>query len=201
MFSKKFNRFSLDLQSNKKIDRLRRKFLINGIKIFGSVSVLFAIFPFAASWLPSKKTLAKSGPMQVDLSSLSPGQQMTVEWRGRPIWIIHRTENMLAKLHTVEDKLRDPDSHVLQQPDYAKNKYRSRNPKYLVLVGLCTHLGCSPKLQENNKTSEPVGFYCPCHGSRFDLAGRVYKGMPAPINLEVPPHRFLGENLLELGEI
>jgi ubiquinol-cytochrome c reductase iron-sulfur subunit len=199
---KKSNQNNLsNKKSNRTIDESRRQFLLNGMKVLGGIGAFFAIMPFISAWNPSRKILEKNGPLQVDLSGLSPGQQITVEWRGKPIWIIYRSESMLAKLNKKTNELRDPDSLVLQQPNYAKNKYRSRNPKYLVLVGLCTHLGCSPKLQSNDKISEPDGFYCPCHGSRFDLSGRVYRGMPAPINLEVPPHRFLQDDLIEIGEV
>ncbi|KTD25532.1 ubiquinol--cytochrome c reductase, iron-sulfur subunit [Legionella maceachernii] len=141
--------------------------------------------------------------MTVDLSKLEPGQQVTVEWRGKPVWIIRRTKEMLAQINGHDAQLRDPESLVEQQPSYAKNQYRSINPEYLVLVGICTHLGCSPKYTptKNELGSHwPGGFYCPCHGSTFDLAGRVFKGVPAPINLEVPPYQFISENVIVIGQ-
>ncbi|MDF1758553.1 MAG: ubiquinol-cytochrome c reductase iron-sulfur subunit [Legionellaceae bacterium] len=197
---KKAKTQTIKTQDNK-VDESRREFLLNGIKLLGSLSAILAITPFVSSLNPSKKILTENAPVTVDLSSLLPGQKMTVQWRGKPIWILHRNQAMLNKININESQLRDPDSKVDQQPGYARNKYRAISPKYLVLVGLCTHLGCSPKLQSQDKKSEPDGFYCPCHGSRFDLAGRVYKGVPAPINLEVPPHRFISEDVLEIGEV
>lgn len=197
------------------IDEQRRRFLLNSLRVLGGVGALCAFTPFLASWNPSEKIKAASGPIQVDLTHLQPGQQMTVEWRGKPIWIIRRTPAMLKQLNNQQEGLRDPDSRVPQQPAYARNQFRSIKPEYLVLVGLCTHLGCSPLFKPDGVTAqtsmtslvgdEPQqsqgGFYCPCHGSRFDLAGRVYKGVPAPINLEVPPYRFLQEHVLEIGEV
>jgi ubiquinol-cytochrome c reductase iron-sulfur subunit len=141
--------------------------------------------------------------VQVDLSKLEPGQQVTVAWQGKPVWIIRRTKTMLEQLALDEALLRDPNSLVDQQPEYAKNRYRSINPEYLVLIGICTHLGCSPKYTpEVNELGPhwPGGFFCPCHGSTFDLAGRVFKGVPAPINLQVPPYKFISEHVIVIGE-
>lgn len=186
------------------LDEQRRHFLLTSTCVLGGVGALCALSPFVASWLPSAKAQAAGAPIKVDLSKMEPGQQATVEWRGRPVWIIRRTPEMLKRLDA-EDKtrLRDPDSLVEQQPHYAKNKFRSVKPEFLILIGICTHLGCSPKYKPNLKElgpDWPGGFYCPCHGSTFDLAGRVFKGVPAPINLEVPPHRFISQHEIIIGE-
>lgn len=185
------------------IDEQRRAFLLKATCAMGGVGVACALTPFVASWLPSSKAEAAGAPVQVDLSRIEPGQQVTVEWRGKPVWIVRRTPEMLKELADHEQSLRDPDSVVEQQPTYAKNQYRSIKPEYLVLVGICTHLGCSPKYTPEENTLEPGwpgGFYCPCHGSTFDLAGRVFKGVPAPINLQVPPYRFVNDHLIIIGE-
>ena len=181
----------------------RRRFLIASACTLGGVGVLCALTPFVSSWMPSAAALEAGMPVRVDLRGLEPGQQMTVEWQGKPVWIIRRTPEMLDALNTHLAALRDPDSRVAQQPAYARNVYRSINPEYLVLVGVCTHLGCSPKYKPDEHAlgpDGPGGFYCPCHGSRFDLSGRVFKSMPAPINLQVPPYRYLSDHLILIGE-
>lgn len=185
------------------IDEQRRQFLVKSTAALGGVGALCALTPFVSSWMPSAKAQAAGAPVQVDLSTLEPGQQVTVEWRGKPVWIIRRTEEMLQTLPNVENQLRDPQSLVDQQPVYATNAHRSIKPEYLVLVGICTHLGCSPKYTPNVEEIGPEwvgGFYCPCHGSTFDLAGRVFKGVPAPINLEVPPYEFISEHVIVIGQ-
>ncbi len=185
------------------IDEARRRFLLGTTCVLGGIGALCALTPLIASWMPSAQALAEGAPVQVDLSLLEPGQQVTVAWRGKPVWIIRRTANMLKHLQEDVAQLRDPDSLVAQQPVYAQNKYRSIKPEYLVLVGICTHLGCSPKYKPYEKElgpDWPGGFYCPCHGSTFDLAGRVFKSVPAPINLEVPPYRFLSDHVIVIGE-
>jgi ubiquinol-cytochrome c reductase iron-sulfur subunit len=201
------NNINIDpLPSNDKLDSVdekRRHFLLTTTGILGGVGAICALTPFVSSLLPSAKALASGAPVEVDLSKLMPGQQATVEWQGKPVWIIRRTQDMLKHLDEDRALLRDPDSLVTQQPHYAKNKFRSINPEYLVLVGICTHLGCSPKYKPTIKElgpDWPGGFYCPCHGSTFDLAGRVFKGVPAPINLEVPPYRFLNAHTVIIGE-
>ncbi|WP_419419315.1 ubiquinol-cytochrome c reductase iron-sulfur subunit [Legionella sp. D16C41] len=189
--------------SQEEIDEQRRKFLLTATGVLGGIGAACALTPFVASWLPSAKAQAAGAPVEVDLSKLEPGQQATVEWRGRPVWIIRRTKAMLEQLAGSENQLRDPESLVEQQPNYAKNRYRSIKPEYLVLVGICTHLGCSPKYTPQVNELGPHwrgGFYCPCHGSTFDLAGRVFKGVPAPINLEVPPYRFVNDHVIIIGE-
>lgn len=185
------------------VDEQRRRFLLVTSGVLGGIGAACALTPFISSWLPSAKAQAEGAPVQVDLSRLEPGQQATVEWQGKPVWIIRRTKKMLAQLADNDEQLRDPQSLVEQQPDYAKNQYRSINPEYLVLIGICTHLGCAPKYRpvENELGPHwPGGFYCPCHGSTFDLAGRVFKGVPAPINLEVPPYRFIDDHTIVIGE-
>lgn len=190
-------------QPPEEVDETRRRFLLAATGLLGGVGVACALTPFVSSWLPSAKVKASGAPVEVDLSRLEPGQQATVEWRGKPVWIIRRTPAMLNALETHRSQLRDPDSLVEQQPAYAKNQFRSLNPEYLVLVGICTHLGCTPKFTPLEKALGPEwpgGFYCPCHGSTFDLSGRVFKGVPAPINLEVPPYRFISKQVIIIGE-
>ena len=185
------------------IDKQRRRFLLAATGVLGGIGVTCALTPFVASWFPSAKAQAVGAPVQVDLSKIEPGQQVTIEWRGKPVWIIRRTKEMLHHLHDHDDQLRDPNSFVEQQPSYAQNQYRSINPEYLILVGICTHLGCSPKytpVENELGPNWPGGFYCPCHGSTFDLAGRVFKGVPAPINLQVPPYQFISEHVVVIGE-
>ena len=185
------------------IDEQRRRFLTTSACALGGIGALCALTPFVSSWMPSAKALEAGAAVQVDLSHIEPGQQVIVEWRGKPVWIIRRTSDMLEHLNTHNAALRDPDSHVAQQPGYAQNQFRSIRPEYLVLIGLCTHLGCSPKYKPYEKDrgpNGPGGFYCPCHGSRFDLSGRVFKSMPAPINMQVPPYRFIGEHMIAIGE-
>jgi ubiquinol-cytochrome c reductase iron-sulfur subunit len=194
---------STEPPSADEVDESRRQFLLKSCCALGGVGAVCALSPFVLSWLPSAKAQAEGAPVQVDLSHLEPGQQLIVEWRGKPVWIIRRTKEMLKHLDLDKIYLRDPESLVDQQPLYAKNKYRSIKPEYLVLIGICTHLGCSPKYTPVPNTlgpDWPGGFYCPCHGSTFDLSGRVFKGVPAPINLEVPPYRFLNDNTIIIGE-
>jgi ubiquinol-cytochrome c reductase iron-sulfur subunit len=185
------------------VDKERRKFLLSATTVVGGIGCAFAATPFVSSWLPSAKAMAAGAPVEVDLSKMQPGQQVTVEWRGKPVWIIKRTSGMLDTLPKTREKLRDPDSKAQQQPSYAKNEFRSRTKEFLILVGVCTHLGCSPKFKPNLGElgpSWPGGFYCPCHGSTFDLAGRVFQGVPAPLNLEVPPYFFPKDNYVVVCE-
>ena len=166
-----------DQDNPDRIDEERRRFLLTTTCVLGGIGALCAATPFVASWLPSAKAQAEAAPVQVDLSKMEPGEQVVVEWRGKPVWIIRRTREMLQKLPEHTALLRDPNSLTAQQPAYAKNEHRSINPEYLVLIGICTHLGCSPNykpsLGELN-TDWPGGFFCPCHGSTFDLSGRVF---------------------------
>ncbi len=187
------------------VDFGRRRLLV-ATAAAGGVAGVVAAVPFVASMLPSERAKAAGAPVEVDISKLAPGQMMTVEWRGKPVWIINRTKEMLDSMAKIGDQLADPQSEKNMQPDYAKNATRSIKPEILVAVGICTHLGCSPT--EKFKTGAesgvdpnwPGGFICPCHGSTFDLAGRVYKSKPAPDNLEIPPHMYLGDAKIVIGE-
>lgn len=191
-----------ELNKDELVDSSRRKFLLATTCTLGGIGALCALTPLISSWLPSAKAQADAAPVQVDLSRMEPGEQVTVEWRGKPVWIIRRTPAMLQQLAEHNSLLRDPQSLTAQQPAYATNEYRSINPEYLVLIGICTHLGCAPKYKPVLKElgpDWPGGFFCPCHGSTFDLSGRVFKDVPAPINLEVPPYYFINEHTLVIG--
>lgn len=181
----------------------RRRLLIGATAAVGAVGVGFVAVPFVKSWSPSAKAKAAGAPVTADVSQLEAGQKVVIEWRGKPVWVVRRTPEMLAGLKKVEGLLLDPASeNEAQQPDYAKNDHRSIKPEYLVLTGICTHLGCSPLFEPDKgklEASWEGGFYCPCHGSKFDLAGRVYKGVPAPKNLEVPPHSYEADTVITIG--
>jgi ubiquinol-cytochrome c reductase iron-sulfur subunit len=186
------------------VDESRRHFLTVATVATGAVGAAFAITPFLASWKPSAKAKALGAPVEVDISKLDPGALMKVEWRGKAIYIVHRTPQMLAQLQGIDGKLRDPNSNDSDQPAWAKNVARSAKPEYLVLTGVCTHLGCAPldKFTPKDVTVSadwPGGFFCPCHGSKFDLAGRVFKDVPAPLNLPVPPYKFASDTRLMIG--
>lgn len=189
--------------TNDSVNQERRRFLVTATSLLGAIGAFFAAVPFISSWWPSAKAKAAGGPVEVNLSQLQPGELITVEWRGKPVWILRRTQQMLTTLTKHNQVLRDPDSEVDQQPPYADNVYRSIEPEYLVLIGICTHLGCAPTYKPTLGElgpNWPGGFYCPCHGSMFDLSGRVFKGVPAPINLEVPPYKFLSKDVIIIGE-
>lgn len=172
--------------SDNELDKSKRGLLV-ATSVVGGMAAVGTAVPFAASMLPSERAKALGAPVEVDISKLAPGEMMRVEWRGKPVWILRRTEEMLEAIDKSDPLVTDPDLKVDQEPEYAKNEFRSIKPEVLVLVGVCTHLGCSPQFKP--KSSPDMGpdwlggFYCPCHGSKFDLAGRVYKGAPAPINL------------------
>ena len=184
----------------------RRRFLTAATTVVGAVGVGFALVPFVSSMQPSAKARAAGAPVRADISKLEPGQMIRVKWRGKPVWMVKRTDDMLEDLQALAPELRDPDSAEPMQPDYAQNEFRSIRPEILVTVGICTHLGCSPTYRPDVGAADlggdswKGGFFCPCHGSRFDMAGRVYKGVPAPLNLEIPPHRYLSDNELVIGE-
>jgi len=184
----------------------RRRFLTAATSVVGAVGVGFVLVPFISSMQPSAKARAAGAPIRADISKLELGQMIRVKWRGKPVWIVNRTESMIETLPTLDDQLRDPESIEPQQPPYAQNELRSIKPEILVLIGICTHLGCSPTYRPDVGAADlggdvwKGGFFCPCHGSRFDLAGRVYKGVPAPLNLEVPPHRYLSDDEILVGE-
>ncbi len=186
------------------IDRGKRRFLVATTSVMGGVAGAAVAVPFVLSMTPSARARAAGAPVEVDISQVEPGMMITVEWRGKPVWIVNRTPDMLASLPKVDPEVADPNSKVNQQPDYAKNEWRSIKPEYLVIVGICTHLGCSPSPKlttgaEGMGSDWRGGFFCPCHGSKFDLAGRVFKGAPAPINLQVPPYAYLSDSRLVIG--
>ena len=193
--------------SNNEVNRTRRN-LILATSAFGGVGMAAAAWPFIASMSPSEKAKGLGAPVEVDITTLEPGAKVVVKWRGQPVWVVNRSKEMMDGLAKVKDKLIDPDSKSSKQPAFAKNTFRAteKRPEILVLVGLCTHLGCSPsdklKALSDAETGPDWqgGFFCPCHGSRFDLAGRVYKGSPAPINLPVPPYTFLSDKRILIGE-
>ncbi len=191
--------------SNTPVDNSRRRFLTVATSVVGGVGVVGAAVPFIASWNPSERAKAAGADVEVDISKLEPGQMMRVEWRSKPVWIVRRTKAILDALAGHEDQLRDPNSDEDQQPTFAKNRYRSLKEEYLVLVGVCTHLGCSPQHMKDGQFEEfvegvPDGFFCPCHGSKFDMAGRVFQSVPAPLNLAVPPYHYMDDNRILLGK-
>jgi ubiquinol-cytochrome c reductase iron-sulfur subunit len=192
------------MNEQEKPDQTRRK-LIVATSVVGGVAGLGAAVPFVASMWPSERARAAGAPVEVNVSALAPGEMAVVEWRGKPVWVIRRTQEMLASLKTVEGRLSDPGSKSSEQPKYAENEYRSAKPEFMVMEGVCTHLGCSPQLKAADAKAEmgadwAGGFYCPCHGSKFDLAGRVFRGAPAPLNLKVPPYEFVSDATLVIGE-
>jgi ubiquinol-cytochrome c reductase iron-sulfur subunit len=190
--------------SNAPVDNSRRRFLTIATSVVGGVGAAGAAVPFIASWNPSERAKSAGAPVEVDISKLEPGQLIRVEWRGKPVWVINRTQKMLEQMKAHEGQLRDPQSEEPQQLDSAKNEYRSKRPEIFVAVGICTHLGCSPSFF-NGGFGEFVegtesGFFCPCHGSKFDMAGRVFQAVPAPLNLEIPPYTFIDETTILVGE-
>jgi ubiquinol-cytochrome c reductase iron-sulfur subunit len=191
--------------SDNELDAGKRRFLVTATTVASGVAAGAAGVPFVASMLPSERAKAAGAPVEVDISKLEPGQKMVVEWRGKPVWVVRRTPEMLKMVKADDERVADPASQRSQQPDYARNEMRSVKPEYLVVVGICTHLGCSPVDRLNAQPESFAadwhgGFYCPCHGSLFDLAGRVYKNKPAPDNLPVPPYKFVGDTKLVIGE-
>jgi len=186
-------------------DPKRRRTLIAATSAIGAVGVGFMAVPFIASMNPSAKARAAGAPVQADVSKLEPGALLRVKFRGQPIWVVHRTEEMLAALPKNDPKLVDPNSTVPQQPEYCANPTRSIAPKYFVAIGICTHLGCSPTYRpefapDDLGPSWNGGWHCPCHGSKFDLAGRVFKGVPAPTNLVIPKHSYINDTTILVGE-
>lgn len=191
--------------SGDEVDAGKRRFLVAATTVVGGVGVGFALVPFISSMQPSAKARAAGAPVRVDISKLEPGQKLTVEWRGKPVWIVNRTEAMLDTLEDVNSQLADPDSKISEQPAYITGIDRSIKPDLLVMVGICTHLGCSPTYRPDVAPADlgpkwEGGFFCPCHGSKFDISGRVYASMPAPKNLPIPPYRFISETELMIGQ-
>ncbi len=192
------------MSDHKKVNKARRTFVIATSAVGGAASVGAAV-PFVASMMPSERAKAAGAPVEVDISKLAPGEVGIYEWRGKPVWVIRRTQEMLDSLKAVIPNLTDPASKSSIQPEYAKNETRAIKPEFMVVEGVCTHLGCSPQLKAADAKAEmgadwKGGFYCPCHGSKFDFAGRVYKGAPAPTNLPVPPYAYLSDSAIIIGD-
>lgn len=182
----------------------RRRFLTVATSVVGGVGAAAMLIPFVASMKPSARAQAAGAPVEAEISKMEPGQRITIEWRGKPIWIVRRTDEMLASLEGLTGVLRDPASEQEQQPAYARNEHRSLNPEFFVVIGICTHLGCVPTFRPEVAPADlgaewKGGFFCPCHGSRFDIAGRVYQGVPAPLNLVVPPHSYVTNTRVLIG--
>jgi ubiquinol-cytochrome c reductase iron-sulfur subunit len=187
-----------------KVNKTRRN-LVVATSAVGAGAGVGAAVPFVGSMLPSERAKAAGAPVEVDISKLAPGELAVIEWRGKPVWVIRRTKEMLESLKAVTPRLTDPGSKSSKQPKYAENEFRSAKPELMVMEGVCTHLGCSPQLKSADAKAEmggdwAGGFYCPCHGSKFDYAGRVFRGAPAPTNLEVPPYTFVSDGTLMIGE-
>ena len=190
--------------THEQLDSARRRVLVAATTAVGGIGVVIAAAPFVASMLPSEKAKSAGAPVEADIGTLAPGALLTVEWRGKPVWILRRSPEMLQLLDKYNEKLNDPKSDVPQQPAYCKNPTRSIKPEFLVAVGICTHLGCVPTYRKEIAPADlgpewHGGFFCPCHGSKFDLAGRVYKNVPAPTNLVIPQHGYLSDSRLIIG--
>ncbi len=188
----------------RQVDTTKRRFLVTATSIVGGIGATAAAAPFVASMLPSERAKAAGAPVEANIRNLAPGAMQIIEWRGKPVWILRRTAAMLANIRGADTLVSDPQSEMPQQPDYARNEFRSIKPDIAVIVGVCTHLGCSPQFKSADNKAEmgqawEGGFYCPCHGSKFDLAGRVLKGSPAPTNLVVPPYELVGDDRIIIG--
>lgn len=191
--------------SNQEVDRSKRRFLVAATSAMGGVAGVAVLTPFVMSMLPSERAKAAGAPVEVDISKVESGMLLAIEWQGKPVWIVNRTKEMLATLPKNDSKVLDPKSEQPQQPTYCQNETRSIKPPYLVVVGICTHLGCSPTFRPEMAPQDlgpdwDGGWFCPCHGSRYDLAARVYKGVPAPLNMQVPPHKYLTATRILVGE-
>jgi ubiquinol-cytochrome c reductase iron-sulfur subunit len=185
------------------VNKSRRTLLLSTGAV-GVVGAGFAAVPFLKSWLPSERAKAAGGPVKADISKVEPGQMLNVLWRGQPVFLVNRTDQQINVLESLNGKLKDPESAGSIQPEYADNIYRSRKENFLVVVGICTHLGCSPKYYPDLEPQQfdaewKGGFFCPCHSSRFDISGRVFSGSPASRNLDIPPYAFLDDNTIEIG--
>jgi ubiquinol-cytochrome c reductase iron-sulfur subunit len=191
------------MSAKDEVDQERRCFLRRATATVGGIGLAASAVPFVSYWLPSADIEAAGGPVDVDVSTLKPTEQRTIVWRGKPVWIIRRTQAMLDSLPKLNALLRDPNSNEDQQPPYAKNIARSIKPEFFIAVGICTHLGCIPTYRPDVGGISPDwlgGFYCPCHGSLYDLAGRVFKGVPAPLNLVIPPYNYLSDTHVQIGK-
>lgn len=189
--------------SNAPLNNGRRRFLTATTAVVGGLGAAAVAVPFIKSWNPSARAKAAGAPVEVEIGKLEEGQMVRVEWRGKPVWVVRRSQSVVDGLKEIENQLRDPQSGEQQQPDYAQNAYRSIKPEYFVAVGICTHLGCSPSYLPDS-FSEQVqgvksGFFCPCHGSKFDMAGRVFQGVPAPLNLVIPKYMYLSNTRIVIG--
>jgi ubiquinol-cytochrome c reductase iron-sulfur subunit len=187
------------------VDKKRRRVLVAATSVVGAVGLGYVAVPFISSMNPSARARAAGAPVEADISKLEPGALLRVKWRGKPVWVVNRTDEMLKNLPTLDPMLVDPNSEVPQQPPYCKNPTRSIKPKYFVAIGICTHLGCSPTFRPEVAPDDlgpdwKGGWFCPCHGSRFDLAGRVFKGVPAPVNLVIPKHQYVTDSIILIGE-
>ncbi len=182
------------------VNQSRRRFLTASTAVVGGAGVAAAAVPFVASLAPSARAQAAGAPVEADIAHLEPGRLVTYKWRGKPVWVVNRTPQMLENITSLNGKVADPESAQPMQPEYAQNEFRSIKPEILVMVGLCTHLGCSPLFRPEVEANWKGGFFCPCHGSRFDLAGRVFVGMPAPLNMQVPPYRYVNDTTIIIGE-
>jgi len=187
------------------VNQGRRRFLTAATSVVGAAGAVGVAIPFIGSWNPSAKAKAAGAPVKIDLSKIQPGEMVTEEWRGKPVYILRRTDEALSGLSKVDGDVSDPSSANPQQPEYAQNETRSIKPEFMIMLGVCTHLGCAPQFRPDvgakdlGGDSWQGGFFCPCHGSKFDLAGRVYKGVPAPLNLEVPPHTYETDTTIVIG--
>ena len=184
----------------------RRRFLVAATSVVGAAGAVGAAVPFVGSWFPSAKAKAAGAPVRVNIAKIEPGQQMIAEWRGQPVFIVRRTEEILANLKKIEGQLADPESKQSDQPENSANEWRSIKPQVLVVIGICTHLGCSPTFRPEVAPADlgkdwVGGYFCPCHGSHYDMAGRVYKSQPAPLNLPVPPYYYVdgSDNVIVVG--
>jgi ubiquinol-cytochrome c reductase iron-sulfur subunit len=191
--------------SSEEIDESRRHFLTLATVVAGAVGTVMVAVPFVSSMEPSARAKALGGPVDIDVSKIEPGGQVKAKWRGKPVWVVQRSQATVAGLSKLDSLLRDPSSKEPQQPNYCDNEYRSIKPELFVVVGICTHLGCSPLYKPQPADPDvsldwPGGFFCPCHGSKYDLAGRVFKGVPAPLNLQVPPYKYLSDAAIRVGE-
>jgi len=188
--------------SNDGVNTGRRRFLVAATTVVGAAGAVGVAVPFVGSWQPSAKAKAAGAPVKADVSKIEPGQMVVIEWRGKPVYVVRRTKEALESIPKNDAELKDPQSLASLQPKYIKGEFRAIKDEYLVLLGVCTHLGCAPKyFPEVGSVSHEWlgGFFCPCHGSKFDLAGRVFKGVPAPSNLEVPPYRYVSDAVIEIG--
>lgn len=192
------------MNDQQQVNQGRRRFLTLATGAAGGVAAVGVVGTFVASWMPSERAKAAGAPVEVDFSKVEAGQLITVEWQGKPVWVLNRTAEQQKELPTLNGTLADPTSEVEHQPDYCKNELRSIKPELFVAIGICTHLGCSPTFRPDLAPADlgsdwKGGFFCPCHGSKFDLAGRVFKGVPAPTNLVIPPYKYINETTLLVG--